>query len=263
MSSLSGVNAWTRLGLRLDPAACGDQESLAALAQAAEGAGFDCLWLTCGRLDPFVAAAALGALTSTVQLGCLDYPIDGRLPSLLAKAVASLDVISGGRAAVGVEVGSGSLGRDREALEVLRLMLVEEAPTFDGEHFTIRQAYNAPRLRRPGGPPLVAHLSRPPDESLLEAMVPLVDGLAVSSAEDWLGEMVAGVSPAGARFALICVLAPEPVGGQLAAAERCLAAGCDALVLHAGAGATPASVAALGAAVLQLLPAPSPGSGEV
>jgi hypothetical protein len=251
------ASPWTRLGLRLDPAGCGGLERLSAVAQAAEGAGFDCLWLACGRLDPFVTAAALAPLTSTVRLGCLDYPLGGRPPSLLAKAVASLDVISAGRAAVGVEVGTGLLGRSREALEVLRLMLVEEAPTFEGEHFTIRGAYNEPRRRRPGGPPpLVAHISGPPEKALVGATVPLVDGLAVSSADGRLGEMVAGAPPAAVRFALIGVVAAMPtLEKQVEIAGQRLKAGCTCVVLDAGDSPLPAAVAALGEAAGALLPA--------
>jgi alkanesulfonate monooxygenase SsuD/methylene tetrahydromethanopterin reductase-like flavin-dependent oxidoreductase (luciferase family) len=279
VSSLSGVNPWTRLGLRLDPAGGGGLEHLAALAGAAEEAGFDCLWLAGGRIDPFVTAAALAPLTSTIRLGCLDYPIEGRAPSLLAKAVASLDVISAGRAAVGVEVGAGARGRSREALEVLRLMLAEDAPTYEGEHFTVREAYNEPRWRRPGCPPLVAHLSGPLDERLVAATVPLVDGLAVSSASNAgrLADVVAGAAPTGATFALIGVVTALPsLAEQVTMAERYLEAGCSSVVIDAGPGsggagagagagacADAAGLAALGAAVAQLLPAPSRGgAGE-
>ncbi len=138
---------WTRLGLRLGPAAvraaaatpAGLLAALAQVGEAAEDAGFDCLWIpaapsgvTAGagpdgasRLfpDPFVLAAALAQRTSSIRLGCLETPVTARSPSLLAKVAAGLDVLSRGRAAVGCDAGSASPAVVAEALEVVEAML--------------------------------------------------------------------------------------------------------------------------------------------
>jgi alkanesulfonate monooxygenase SsuD/methylene tetrahydromethanopterin reductase-like flavin-dependent oxidoreductase (luciferase family) len=187
--------AWTRLGLRLSPAiwreAAGDPspafvDRLGSAAAAAEAAGFDCLWLPApaavhldpATLDPFVLAAGLAVRTEHIRLGCLDWPLSDRSPAMLAKAVASLDVISEGRAAGGVDAGAGEPAALAEALRVIRLMLAEDAPTFEGEHFTVRDAWNRPR--RPEAPPVVLFVpaaATPPDAATLA----LVDGIVL----DW------------------------------------------------------------------------------
>jgi hypothetical protein len=184
--------AWTRLGLRLAAgclgraAAAGPSpefvEQMSAAAEGAESAGFDCLWLPApaarAALDPFVLGAALATRTSTIRLGCLDWPLGDRSPPMLAKAVASLDVISGGRAAAGVDVGSGEAGAIAEALRIVRLMLEVEAPTFEGGHYRIESAWNEPRRAHP--PPVVACV---PADSAAPAgdVLDLVDGVAF----DW------------------------------------------------------------------------------
>ena len=56
-------------------------------------------------MEAWTALSAVGAVTSRVELGTLVSPIGFRNPALLAKMVATLDQISGGRVIVGL--GSG------------------------------------------------------------------------------------------------------------------------------------------------------------
>ena len=90
---------------------------------------------------------------------------------MLAKMVTTLDVISGGRAIAGIgaawyeeeHVAFGfdypsdreRLARLGEALQILRAMFTEKAPSFDGTYYRIRETKNLPAPLRAGGPPIM------------------------------------------------------------------------------------------------------------
>jgi len=94
-----------------------------------------------------------------------------RNPALLAKMVTTLDVISGGRAILGIgaawhDIEHEGLGFDfppagerldrlDEALQICRAMFREESPTFDGRYYRIHGATNVPRPLQAGGPPIL------------------------------------------------------------------------------------------------------------
>src|SRR5215510_10290763 len=102
---------------------CADPKVAARVARAAESAGFESLWvgehvvlpdpqappspvppLTL-MLDPTVALTFLAAHTETVRLGTGIIILPQRNPLVLAKELASLDVLSGGRLIFGIGVG--------------------------------------------------------------------------------------------------------------------------------------------------------------
>src|SRR5258708_22883698 len=94
-----------------------------------------------------------------------------RNPGMLAKMVTKLDVISKGRAILGIGAawnedehkGYGiefpPIGRrmDRldEALTIAKLMFTEERPSFEGKHYRIDRALNVPRPVQAGGPKIL------------------------------------------------------------------------------------------------------------
>jgi alkanesulfonate monooxygenase SsuD/methylene tetrahydromethanopterin reductase-like flavin-dependent oxidoreductase (luciferase family) len=168
-----------RLGFWLspvNPAAGGHQlfASVAAAAEAAEAAGFDSLWVSdqvrgpgaVSVADPaFEAYSLLGALatrTRRIRLGALPTAADRRAPSVLAKIVTGLDVISHGRstASVRLDVGAGPMEVERtlEAIRVCRAVLDDPQPVLDGHYFQIDGAVNQPRPVQEGGIPLVVIL---------------------------------------------------------------------------------------------------------
>jgi alkanesulfonate monooxygenase SsuD/methylene tetrahydromethanopterin reductase-like flavin-dependent oxidoreductase (luciferase family) len=123
----------------------------------------------------FEAYTVLGALalaTSSATLFSLVSPVTLRAPGLLAKAVTTLDVISGGRALLGVGagwdvaeheaygIGFPGLGerfsRLDEELAICDAMFRGERATFAGTFYTMRDAYNSPRPVRGSIPVLVA-----------------------------------------------------------------------------------------------------------
>ncbi|HEY8846939.1 MAG TPA: LLM class F420-dependent oxidoreductase [Candidatus Limnocylindrales bacterium] len=159
-------------------------DHVATLAGAAEAAGFslvtvmDHFYQIVGigpETDPMLEAySTLGALsqrTTRVRLGALVSGVTYRNPALLAKTVTTLDVVSGGRALLGIgaawnedehegygfefpRVGE-RMDRLDEALTIIRAMFTEDRPTFDGEHYRIHDALNVPRPIQPGGPKIL------------------------------------------------------------------------------------------------------------
>src|SRR5689334_1032855 len=111
-----------------------------------------------------VMLGALAARTSTLNLGLLVGGVMYRNPALLAKMTTSLDVISGGRAILGLgaawfEEEHDAYGfafpplRERfehleDALQIARLMFTEEEPSFQGRHHKIENILNNPRPLR-------------------------------------------------------------------------------------------------------------------
>jgi alkanesulfonate monooxygenase SsuD/methylene tetrahydromethanopterin reductase-like flavin-dependent oxidoreductase (luciferase family) len=94
-----------------------------------------------------------------------------RNPAHLAKIVTTLDVISAGRAILGIgaawyDVEHEGLGFDfppagerldrlEEALQICRAMFTEEAPSFSGTYYRVHEARNIPRPVQPGGPTIL------------------------------------------------------------------------------------------------------------
>ena len=159
-------------------------DDVCAHAVAAEASGFDSVWVMDhfwqlpalgGPDEPILEAytllGALAARTERVQLGTLVTGVTYRNPALLAKIVTTLDVISKGRAVLGIGAawyepehdglgfdfpGTGErMDRLAEAVQICRALFREEQPTFAGRYYRIEQARNVPRPLRPGGPPIM------------------------------------------------------------------------------------------------------------
>ena len=116
--------------------------------------------------EAWTELTAVGAITSRIELGTLVTPPFFRNPAILAKQVATLDQISGGRTIVGLGAGwfeaefrgTGCafppLRERMRALEegaiVLKRLFTEERVSFEGRHFRVADAYCEPKpVRRP------------------------------------------------------------------------------------------------------------------
>lgn len=159
-------------------------EEVAAFATTAEDAGFDSLWVmdhfyqlpplggpSQPMLEAYTLLGALGARTKRVKLGTLVTGVTYRNPALLAKIVTTLDIITSGRAILGIgaawyDVEHEGLGvefpavgermdRLEEAVQICRAMFRDERPTFDGKHYRINEAWNLPRPVQSGGPQIM------------------------------------------------------------------------------------------------------------
>src|SRR5437588_9289480 len=160
----------TRFGVQLpsfsgfDPADLFDH--VAGLTTTAEEAGFDSVWVMDHfyqlpplggpdqpMLESYTLLGALGARTTRVQLGTLVTGVTYRNPALLAKIVTTLDVITSGRAILGIgaawyDVEHAGLGVDfpavrermdrlEEALEICRAMFTEHRASFHGRPYPL------------------------------------------------------------------------------------------------------------------------------
>ncbi len=107
-------------------------------------------------LECYTALAALATATSTIQLSSLVTGNTYRNPPMLAKTVTTLDVVSGGRAILGIGAGwfekehheygyefgsfTQRFQRLEEALQIIQPMLRGAAPTFTGEWYRVENA---------------------------------------------------------------------------------------------------------------------------
>jgi len=128
-------------------------DKLGAFAEAIERHGLDSLWLS-ERIsgpapDPLLGLTFAAARTSKIKLGTSVQVLPGRSPARLAKAWATLDVLSGGRAlpafglGIAQPVEQQAFGVERskrapifdEALPLTRRLWEEDAVDHDGAHF--------------------------------------------------------------------------------------------------------------------------------
>jgi F420-dependent oxidoreductase-like protein len=112
-------------------------------------------------LEAVALHAALACETSRVRVGSLVYSIGYRHPAILAKAITAIDQLSGGRADMGLGAGWAEveyraygipypeikvrLDQLEEGVQVLRGLLHDDVTSFDGKHFSLREARNEPR----------------------------------------------------------------------------------------------------------------------
>jgi F420-dependent oxidoreductase-like protein len=163
--------------------------TLAEVVQAAEAAGFDAISVTdhvwlhpivggpeASQVEAYTTLGFIAARTSRVRLLALATAVSYRHPGLLAKMVTTLDVLSGGRAMLGI--GTGDYPEEAEALGLPfppagdRYELLEETlqvclrmwhgeqgdqRPFHGEHVRLERPLNVPQsLSRPHPPILLA-----------------------------------------------------------------------------------------------------------
>jgi F420-dependent oxidoreductase-like protein len=180
----------TRLGLQIpnftyEGVADADLfETVAAIATTAEDSGFDSLWVmdhfyqiamvgpsTDPMLEAYTLLGAIAARTSAISLGTMVTGVTYRNPALLAKQVTTLDIVSAGRAILGIGAawndeehnGYGfeyppigeRMDRLEEALQICRAMFAGERPSFEGRYYRTSQALNLPGPLRTDGIPIL------------------------------------------------------------------------------------------------------------
>jgi F420-dependent oxidoreductase-like protein len=146
---------------------------VAAQASAADHSGFDTVMVMDhffqlpmlgppdhAMLECYTTLAALAAHTERVRLSALVTGNTYRNPAVLAKTVTTLDIVSGGRAQLGIGAGWFEMEHEafgiefgtftdrfeklEEALQIVLPMLRDERPSLDGRHYQVRDAINQP-----------------------------------------------------------------------------------------------------------------------
>src|SRR4051794_23538166 len=159
-------------------------ERLSEIAQAAEESGFSSISLMdhlhqIGPVGPpenwmmegNTILAALAARTSRINLGLLVGGVTYRNPALVAKLTTTLDIISGGRAVLGLgaawfEAEHKAYGfafpplkerfeRLEDALNITRTMFTQDVATYEGKHYRVDAAFNNPKPIRGDIPILI------------------------------------------------------------------------------------------------------------
>ncbi|HXY82380.1 MAG TPA: LLM class flavin-dependent oxidoreductase [Candidatus Saccharimonadales bacterium] len=168
-------------------------DELKEMALDAERLGYDSFWLfdhlhsfpTPDRqpiLESWTTLSALTMVTKRIRIGILVTNIQNRLPSLVAKMAATVDVISNGRLEMGL--GAGGTGRSSvhqksgylpeyqaygtpfsekasirirrldEAIQIMRLMWTKERATFNGKYYHVKDAICNPHPIQKPHPPI-------------------------------------------------------------------------------------------------------------
>jgi F420-dependent oxidoreductase-like protein len=157
---------------------------LAEIGRTADEAGFASVWVmdhffqiqSVGEVDEpmlegYNALSYLAGVTGRVKLGTLVTGVHYRYPGLLVKTATTLDVLSGGRAYLGIGAGwnereSRGLGvpfpstRERferleETLQIAQLMWSGEVESYEGEHYHLAEALNSPQALSEPHPPIM------------------------------------------------------------------------------------------------------------
>ena len=208
---------------------CSEPDAIARVARAAEDAGFESLWTgehvvlpdpqvppsplppQSRLLDPAVALTWAAAHTSRVKLGTGIVILPQRNPLVLAKELASVDVLSGGRLLFGVGVGylepefaalgvpfDDRDGRTLDALAAMRAIWSSDAPAHDGPYWRFSGVQAQPRPVQQPGPPVI-----------MGGHSAAAHRRAVTTCEGWYGfaldvdgtaEQIAGLRRAAERY---------------------------------------------------------------
>jgi F420-dependent oxidoreductase-like protein len=158
--------------------------TLARIARSAEDAGYSSLWVmdhlfqirsmghyTDPMLEGYTALSFLAGQTSRVRLGTLVTGVTYRHPGILVKQVTSLDVLSGGRAWLGIgaawnaqeHIGLGipfpplveRFERLEEALQIAHQMWRGDTRPFHGRHYQLEEPVNSPPPISTPRPPIM------------------------------------------------------------------------------------------------------------
>jgi len=153
----------------------GSAHELTALARRAESLGYANVVVDdhFGRnWGPLTALAAIASATSRIRLGAMVFANDFRHPVVLAKEIATLDVLSGGRVEVGMGAGwwrreyeqldvaydppPTRIARLVEAVHVMNGLFADGPFSFSGDHYTVRNLDGHPKpVQRPRPPLLI------------------------------------------------------------------------------------------------------------
>src|SRR5438105_746205 len=159
-------------------------KTFGAIGRRAEDAGFDSLWVMdhffqipiigpaeWPMLEGYSALSFIAGQTSKIKLGTMVTGVTYRYPGILVKTATTLDVLSGGRAYLGI----GAAWNEREhlglgvhfpptkerfemleeTLQIAHIMWSGEVRRFDGKHFHLAETLNSPQALTKPHPPIL------------------------------------------------------------------------------------------------------------
>ena len=164
----------TRFGVTL-PQIKRSWAEASATAREVDALGFDSLWVcdhlygvpnpTLPILEGWIELAAVAAITERAKLGTLVTPPFFRNPAVLAKQIATIDQIAPGRVIAGLGAGwfapefeqtgcAFPSTRERlraleEMVEIMKRMWTEEKASFEGQYFSVHEAFCEPKPEKP------------------------------------------------------------------------------------------------------------------
>jgi probable F420-dependent oxidoreductase len=144
------------------------------LARRSEGNGYSCLTMPDhfdDQLAPVPALMTAANVTTTLRVGALVWDNDYKHPAVLAKELATMDVLSDGRLELGIGAGwmisdyeqmgipydSAKVRIDRfvEGLKVIKGAMAEGPFSFSGDHYTITNYNGTPKPIQAPCPPIL------------------------------------------------------------------------------------------------------------
>ncbi len=209
------------------------------LARAAAEAGADALWLSGPEgggavvADPIPLAAGLAA-AGPGWVGVRVSLDDGRHPSMIARELTALDLVTDGRSVVALRAAAPTAAdRLAEAVAIGRALFAVGPLSWPGPHYPVEGAVNRPGPRQAGGPPILVEPGPNQEPGGLRGALGQAAGVLVAGDAGTLSVW---------RRALDALPGPRPVliwrggldGGAdevAAAVSRLADAGVDGLVL--------------------------------
>lgn len=152
-----------RVGVGFGTQASLDAETFFGAIDACESLGWDSVWLServaSEILDPVVSMAAVAARTERLKFGTSVMVLPGRNPVLVAKELASIDVLSKGRLVAAFGLGSDvpseheafgvdrreRAGRTEEATVLIKRLWTEDGVTHEGKYYSVHDLTLRPR----------------------------------------------------------------------------------------------------------------------
>jgi len=207
-----------RFGVLAEHAQTPDQ--LLEIARRAEAAGCSTLLIRdhlvegpfAHQLAPLTALTAVAAATTRLRVGTLVLSNDFRHPAVLAKELATLDVLSGGRLEVGLGAGflrrdydgggirfdppGDRVGRLEESLQILKALFGPDGLTYHGRHYRIDDLNSFPKPVQRPHPPLHVAAAQPRMLAIAGREADIVNLQGVSTSGGVMSEDPAGRSPA-------------------------------------------------------------------
>ncbi|HWH31384.1 MAG TPA: LLM class F420-dependent oxidoreductase [Egibacteraceae bacterium] len=179
-----------KLGVTL-PYAEGEmtRAQMVEFVQAADRLGYDTVWVPeAWTYDAFMLLASVAELTEHIKLGTSIVNVYSRTPALIGQSTATLDMLSGGRAVLGIGASGPQviegwhgmpyrkpLQRTRETIDIVRMILRRDRLNYDGDVFQLGM-----------GLKLINHPLRPDVPIYVASLGPKNVAMTAELADGWI-----------------------------------------------------------------------------